>query len=192
MTGEQNAAVVALSRVLADAADVLGTSPEDILVRSLELRSRTDDPSPLPPAFLIRLGHDLEYWADTQGNIERVEDPGGHGGKDNELRLRFEQAGGIGGWTSRYEADESDLSTGETTQLRRHLEDTNFFTLPDEVANGERIPDGYSYTLWIAHGRRNHEVRTYDGTGPHQSPALESLIEWLRQRSPSPGPASRT
>jgi hypothetical protein len=64
--------------------------------------------------------------------------------------------------------------------------------LPDRVANGDPIPDLYEYTVWIAVGRNNREVSTYDGTGPHDSPALAEFISWLRERAPQPGPAAGT
>lgn len=65
MSGKQNAAIVALSRVLDDASAVINAPAEEILVQWLELRSRTEEPSPLPPAFFIQLGDGLSYWADT-------------------------------------------------------------------------------------------------------------------------------
>lgn len=73
--------------------------------------------------------------------------------------------------------------------LRRLVREANFFKLPDQVTNGDPIPDLYDYTIWIAVGRNNREVRTYDGTGPHESPALEKLIDWLKVRAPQPAAA---
>lgn len=77
MDGKQNPAIVALDRVLADAARRLSTSSEDILVQSLEFRSRTEGPTPLPPVFFIHLAQGLDYIADTQGNISLQEVQGG-------------------------------------------------------------------------------------------------------------------
>ena len=188
MDGRQNAALVALSRVLEDASGIVGTPAEDILVESLVLRSRTEEPSPLPPAFFIELGNGLSYWADTQGNISRVD----KSTVDNELRLRFVQEGGLAGWRSEYEADETTLPGSDVAELRRLVEDADFFNLPGQVGNGHPIADLYQYTLWIAVGRNNKEVQTFDGTGPHESPPLETLIGWLRQRAPEPGPIEQT
>jgi hypothetical protein len=184
MDQQQNPALVALSRVLEDASQSSGTSAHEILVQKLELRARTEDPTPLPPVYFITLGNGSDYLVDTQGNILQ----GAGDLTDRELRLRFTQTGGFGGGSSTYEADDSTLSADEANALRRHLEITDFFNLPDEVPNGDPLPDLYSYTLWIAHGRRNREVRTYDGTGPHQRPALAQLIEWLKERAPQPEP----
>jgi hypothetical protein len=185
MSEKQNAALVALSRVLKDASGVINTPAEEILVTSLELRSRTEEPSPLPPAYFVQLGDGLSYWADTQGNVSRVDHPQ----VDNELRLRFIQAGGFPGWRSEYEADETTLPPGDIAELRTLITKVDFFDLPQQVSNGDPIPDLYEYTIWIAVGRNNKEVKTYDGTGPHERPALEKLIDWLKVRAPKPGPA---
>ena len=183
MAQQRNPALTALSLVLEDAAQRSGTPAEDLIVNSLEFRRRTTDPGPLPPVFFITLGNGMEYIADTQGNITPPEEKP-HDLTDRELRVRFTQTGGIGDWSSTWEASDATLSDEEAAHLRQFLTDSNFFDLPVEVANGDRLPDQYSYTLWIAHGRRNREVTTYDGTGPHESPALERLIEWLKERSP--------
>ena len=182
MDQQQNPALAALSLVLDDASRLSGTSARDILVQKLELRAMTDDPTPLPPAYFITLGNGSEYVVDSQGNILQ----GAGDLTDRELQIRFTQTGGIGGWTSTYEADDSTFSADEANYVRQQIEETDFFNLPDEVPNGDAIPDLYSYTIWIAHGRRNREVRTYDGTGPHHSPALQKLIEWFKDRASQP------
>lgn len=71
------------------------------------------------------------------------------------------------------------------------LGESNFFDLPDQVENGEPIPDLFRYTVWVAVGRRNKTITTHDGTGPQASSALMTLIEWLKQRSPAPGPVAQ-
>lgn len=184
MDKDENPALVALARVLADASQRSSTPAADILVQLLELRSRTGDPTPLPPGFFIRLGNGLEYFADTQGNISPMRERR----VDDELRIRFIQQGGLGGWISTFEADETTLPAGDVTEVRQLLGEADFFNLPDEVRNGDPIPDLYSYTLWVAVGRNNKTVTTYDGTGPHENPALETLIGWLKERSQQPLP----
>jgi len=188
MSAQQNAAIVGLARVLEDASTILNTPASEILLNSLELRARTEEPDPLPPAFFIRLTRGLSYWADTQGNISRVTDPP----VDDELRIWFIQEGGQAGWRSEYEADETSLTTNEVTDLRRMISESNFFELPDQVGNGEPIPDFFHYTVWVAVGRRNKTVTTYERTGPQESPALMALFDWLKQRAPAPGPVAQS
>ena len=181
-----NPALKALEIVLENESRASGTPAEDLLVQQLELRAPTDDPSPLPPAYLIRLTNGAEYMVDTQGNLTQIRESGGADLTDRELRVRFTQTGGVAGLTSTYEADVAGLSDEDAERLRQFIDETNFFDLPDEVSNGDPTPDQYTYTLWIAHGRRNRELTTYDGSGPHQSPPLEKLIEWLKERAPGP------
>lgn len=147
-------------------------------MRSLELRSRTEEPSPLPPAYVIELGDGLSCRTDTKGNVRREADS-----VDTELEVRFRQSGGIGGWTSEYHADDSTLSPEDAARVRQFIDDAGFFELAEQVGNGEPIADLYTYTLFLAHGRRNHTVHTYDGTGPHESPALAEFISWLKERA---------
>jgi hypothetical protein len=187
MSAHHNAAIVGLARVLEDASVILDTSAAEILVELLELRARTEEPGPLPPAFFIQLSEGLSYWADTQGNISRVNDRPG----DDGLRIRFVQEGGLVSWRAEYEADEASLTASEVAELRRILDESKFFDLPDQVGNGEPIPDLFRYTVWVAVGRRNKTITTHDGTGLKASPALMTLIEWLKQRSPAPGPVAQ-
>lgn len=187
MSAQQNAAIIGLWRALDDASVILGIPAADILVTSLELRARMEEPAPLPPAFSIQLSEGLSYWADTQGNIRRINGRR----EDDELQIRFTWEGGPAGWRSVYEADETSLMTGEVTELRRMLDEANFFNLPDQVGNGEPIPDLFRYTVWVAVGRRNRAITTYDGTGPHASPPLVTLIEWLKERSAASGPVAQ-
>ena len=182
MAQQMNPAIMALTLVLEDASKHSGTPVDGLIVQKLEFRRRSDDPGPLPPVFFVSLSNGMEYIADTQGNITRT-DRNPRDLIDRELRLRFTQTGGIGGWTTTYVANDGTLTDQEADHLRQFLSDAQFFDLPDEVPNGDPIPDQYTYTLWIAHGRRNREISTYDGTGPHFSPAVKNLITWLQERA---------
>ncbi len=184
MAQQINPAITAISLVLDDASQQSGIPAESLIVQHVEFRRRSEDPGPLPPVFFVTLGNGMEYLADTQGNITRL-DENPRDIMDRELRIRFTQTGGIGGWESSYEADDTTLTDQEADSIRKFLTDAAFFDLPDEVPNGDPIPDQFSYTLWIAHGRRNKEIRTYDGTGPHHSPPLEKMITWLKERASS-------
>jgi hypothetical protein len=135
MDQQQNPALVALSRVLEDASRSSGTSAHEILVQKLELRARTEDPTPLPPVFFITLGNGSDYLVDTQGNILQ----GAGDRTDRELRVRFTQAGGFGGGSSTYEADDSTLSADEVNALRRHLEITDFSIFPTRCLTAIRF-----------------------------------------------------
>jgi len=185
-------AAIAISAVVNDAANVMRVPIDQISVESLEAREWSDSCLGLPqegeacadvitPGYLVVLGDSFVYRTDMRGNIRR-----GTGNTEWELRIHFRQSGGLMGWTSDYHADEASLSAGDVAQLRQFIDETDFFSLPSEVHNGDPIPDLFSYTVFIAHGRRNHTVRTYDGEGPAGSPPLMLLIDWLKERAPAP------
>jgi hypothetical protein len=196
VNGSSHPAAIAISAVVADAANMLRVPVEDIVVEYLEAREWRDSCLELPskgeacldvvtPGYQVALGDGFRYRTDQQGKIRRE-----MVAVDTELHVSFKQTGGIGGWMSEYFADDSTLSPADVQQLRQYIEDTDYFHLPDEVGNGHPIADGYNYDLFLAVGRRNNTVRTYDGSGPPDSPALLELIDWLKQRAPQPGPPS--
>lgn len=189
-------ALLALAAVIADAAGHLRVPVSEISVELLEARQWPDTclglggpdegcGDAVTPGFLVTLGDGFSYRTDLAGAFRREPDR-----TDRELFVRFRQAGGIGGWSSEYAADDTSLSGEEADSIRRFIDEAGFFSLPAEVGNGDPVADGYSYTLFLAHGRRNHTVHTYDGGGPPGSPALMAFIAWLRERAPEPGPVA--
>lgn len=194
MNETSHPAVLALSAVIGDAANLLRIPIDEIAVEYIEAREWPDSCLGLPqdnegcaevvtPGYLVVLSDGFSYRTDMQGNVRRETDT-----LDRELEVHFRQVGGIGGWSSEYDADDSSLSPADAAEIRRFIDSTDFFRLPNEVGNGAPISDMYSYTVSVAHGRRNHKVHTYDGGGPHDSPALAEFIGWLRARTPEPGP----
>lgn len=189
-------AVAALAAVIADAADLLRVPASELAVELLEARQWPDTclglggpdegcGDAITPGYRVTLGDGFAYRTDTTGGIRRETRP-----VDRELLLRFRQVGGIGGWSSELVLDDASLSTEEADSIRRFIDEAGVFELPAEVGNGDPVADGYRYELFIAHGRRNTTVRTWDGSGPAGSPALMAFIAWLRERAPEPGPAT--
>lgn len=194
MDGASHSATVSLSAVITDAANFLRIPVEQIVVEYLEAREWSDSCLGLPqedeacsdvvtPGYLVVLGDGFSYRTDTKGTVRRETAV-----IDTELRVHFRQVGGIGGFSSEYYADDSSLSPADAAHIRQFINDTDFFHLPEQVGNGNHISDGFSYTIFLAHGRRNRTVGTYDGTGPHESPALAEFISWLKAKAPEPGP----
>lgn len=187
-------AVMALASVIEDAANLLRLPVEGIAVEFLESRTWPDSCLGLPTSeevcaevmtsgFLVGIGDGFSYRTDLQGNVRRETET-----VDRELEVHFRQVGGLGGWSSEYHADTSSLSPADAEQVRQFIDITNFFHLPEEVGNGQPIAYMYTYTISVISGRRNHRVRTYDGRGPHESPALEKFVSWLKARAPEPAP----
>ncbi len=196
MDGTTHPAVTALAAAVTDASRLLRVPVETIVVEYLEAKDWPDSCLGLPgeddacadvvtPGFLIILGDGFSYRTDTEGNLRSDT-----GTLDAELRVDFRQVGGIGGWSSGYHADTTSLSPDDLTRLHQFIVDTEFFKLPAEVGNGDPISDMFSYTIFVAHGRRHHSVSTYDGGGPLEYPALGEFLAWLKSRSPEPGAVS--
>ncbi len=194
MGGNIHPAPVALTAVIVDAANLLRVPFENITVEVLEARDWPDSclglaqdgegcADVITPGFIVFLGDGFRYRTDLKGNVRREVDT-----VDTDLHVHFRQVGGIGGWTSEYYDDDASLSPSDAARLRRFIDSTEFFYLADVVGNGEPIPDLYRYSIFLAHGRRNRTVSTYDGSGPHESPPLAELIAWLKARTPEPGP----
>jgi hypothetical protein len=194
MDGTSHPATVALSAVIVDAANLLRVPLREIAVEFLEARDWPDAclglaqdgegcADVITPGFIVFLGDGFRYRTDTKGNVRRETDT-----VDTELHVHFRQVGGIGGWSSEYYGDDASLTPADAARIRRFIESADFFHLPPEVGNGEPISDLYRYTIFLAHGRRNRTVSTYDGSGPHESPSLAEFIAWLKERAPEPGP----
>ena len=194
MDGNIHPATVALAAVIVDAANLLRISFDDITVEVLEARDWPDSclglaqdgegcADVITPGFIVFLGDGFRYRTDLKGNVRREVDT-----IDTDLRGHFRQVGGIGGWTSEYYDDDASLAPADAARLRQFIDSTDFFHLAEVVGNGEPTPDQYRYTIFLAHGRGNRTVSTYDGTGPHESPPLAELIAWLKARAPEPGP----
>lgn len=198
MDGASHPATVALSAAISDAAGLLRVPVDEIVVEHLEYRDWPDSCLGLPqdgdacrdvitPGYLVVLGDGFSYRTDTKGTVRRETDA-----VDAELRVSFRQSGGIGRWSSEYHADDASLSPADAAQIRQFIDDTDFFHLPEQVGNGDPIPDMYSYTIFVAYGRRNRAVSTYDGGGPLERPALADFISWLKAKAPEPAPVPRT
>jgi hypothetical protein len=194
MDATSHSAVLAVAAAVADAANILRVPIDQIVVDYVEARDWRDSCLELPndneacndvvtPGYLVILGDGFRYRTDRQGNVRREPEP-----VDTEVRVYFKQAGGLGGWVSEYFADTATLPPADAQQLRQFIQDSDFFHLPEEVGNGTPLADGYRFTIFLAVGRRNHTVETYEGVGPAESPVLWELITWLQQRAPAPHP----
>ena len=191
-------AVKALSAALADAAGLLRVATEEVALERMTARDWPDsclgaaEPGEVcadvvTPGYAIDLADGFHYHADQRGNIRRAM----HGETpypDTELHVRFTQSGGIGGWTSEWEAHSETLPPDDEVELRHLIEQADFFNVANALPPGGPIPDGFTFTLWIAIGRRNHTVTRYEGVDQGDSAALRELFAWVGARAPRPGP----
>lgn len=137
----------------------------------------------ITPGYRIELAGGHRYRCDREGKV-RSERPRGPG-DDNEIWLKYSVVGGIGGWNTVYETDSDRLAFEDEVELRRLIQDSDFFNLerrePDRV-----IMDRFTRTLVISRGRglRNTVVRG-DGYDPDKdSAALSEFFAWVEARTP--------
>ncbi len=190
-------AIVALTAVLADAANLLRVPSAEIAVAYLEAQDWPDSclglagpdegcADVITPGYRIVLGSPGDgfvYRTDQQGNIRR--EPTGPS-ETGRLHVHFARTGGIGGFRNEVELDTDTLPPDEAQELKRLVEQAGFWNLPEQIDNGQPVADGFSYVIRASIGRRNRTVTTYDGSknGSGQYPGFPELLAWLGGRVP--------
>lgn len=193
-------AIAALSAAIDDASGRLRVPAESIRVEEVQAREWPDSCLGLPaddevctealtPGYRIRLGDGFVYHADQHGTVRqaRRSDPY----PDTELRLRYSVSGGIAGRSTSFETDSWMLSDTEEQELRDLVEAADFFAIRNPMPQSP-VNDGYTYRLWIAVGRREHEVVRGDGIQVEDSEALQNLFAWAHDRTPPLFPEAST
>lgn len=187
----QHPVLTALSAALGDASNLLRVPVEEIAVDAVEAREWPDSCLGLPadgelcadvvtPGYFIRFADGFNYRADQHGNVRRE---GGEPTPDTEIRLRYSVLGGIGGWHSEYETDSRQLTESEERELRRLITAADFFNVKNFPPTSI-VSDGITSRLWIAVGRREHEVVRGDGIKADDTAAMLELAAWAADRTP--------
>jgi hypothetical protein len=194
MDAASNPAMAALAAALQDAAHHKGVSPEVLKVRRLRARLWNDSCLDVPRrneicadvpthGFVIDLEGGLRYHTDEHGRARRARKPEA----GSEIRVRFERDGGPTHGHVEFRADSDTLSIEADEELRQLIEDTDFFNVISGFP-GQSL-DAYTYTIWIAAGRRSHVVM-FNDSDPLPGPKLGPLLEWLTARLPEPNRGS--
>ncbi len=184
--------VTALSAALTDASGLLRVPIEEVVVERIDGVEWPDACLGVPaggescaevvtPGYRIRLADGIVYHADQNGNVRLAR--GGNPRTDTEIRLSYVVSGGIGGWTSKFEIDSAQLTDAEEQELRRLITEADFFDVPN-VEPTTIIMDGFTRRLWIAVGRRNHEVVRGDGIEVDDTAGFRALVAWAEERTP--------
>lgn len=97
------------------------------------------------------------------------------------MHIRMEQTGGFMGRKISLDLDTSDLPADEAETLRQVLDETNFFSLPENLVT-QPVPDELQYVITVETETVVHSVRTSDTTA---STALHALIQNLSQQARS-------
>ncbi|GAA4893246.1 hypothetical protein GCM10025789_07990 [Tessaracoccus lubricantis] len=199
MTATDHPAVVALSSAIKNAANLLRLPMEGIALDGMEARDWPDSclglaeegeacADVITPGYLIRLGDGFTYHADQQGNVRRARGDAPRPDKDvphpdTEIRLRYSVSGGIAGRSTSFETDSYQLTKAEDDELRRLITEADFFDIPNALPESP-VADGITMRLWIAIGRRSHEVVRGDGIDAEDTEAFRALVAWVDARTP--------
>lgn len=184
--------LTALTEALTRTAGMLRVPVEGVRVVSVDATHWPDSCLGLPeegeacadvvvPGYLIRLDDGFTWRADEQGNLRRQRRSEPY--PDTETRLRYSREGGIAGGRTSYETDSWHLSDEEESELLGLIEAADFFNVPTP-ADWQSFPDGIITRLWIARGRRAHEVVRGHGIEVEDTAALQELMAWADRRTP--------
>lgn len=185
-------ALSALSAALQRTADLLRVPVEDVSVLGVEARDWPDSclglggqdeacTDVITPGYLIRLGDGFTFRADQQGGVREAGRSEPYA--DTEIRLRYTVEGGFVGGRTSFETDSEQLSDADEAELRRLVTEADFFDLKN-VLPSSPVADGITSRLWIAVGRRNHEVVRGDGIDVDDTEAFHALVAWAAERTP--------
>ncbi len=89
--------------------------------------------------------------------------------------ITFKRSGGFVGKGLRFQIILNELPSGDASALLRLIEESQFFTLPENLIV-KFNPDEYQYTITVDAGVIYHTVRTNDSTMPA---SLRPLVEEL-------------
>lgn len=197
MTIQSNPLITALEAVLTDASPRLRLPVEEVLVIRVEAARWPDAclglgksgeacAEVMTRGYRIRLRGGTTYRTDLAGNIRlekrtigRPQDAPTH----DELHLHYTVSGGLTGRKDEFETDSSRLTASEARELRSLITDADFFNAP--TGRASEVPDGKTYRLWVAVGRRNRELVRGEGVDIKSSDALKALVAWVEERMPT-------
>lgn len=191
--------LAALTEALTRTAGMLRVPVEGVRVHSVEAAQWPDGCLGLPedgeacaevvtPGYLIRLHDGFTWRADEHGNVRRARRTEPY--PDTEVRLSYSVQGGIGGGYTSYETDSSRLSEQEEAELLDLIEAADFFNVATPLPT-HIVYDGISTRLWIARGRREHQVLRGDGIEAEDTEAFQALVAWAAERTPPMFPRGR-
>lgn len=98
------------------------------------------------------------------------------------MRILFERTGGLMGLKSNLKIDLNELPAGQALTLRTLLDESNFFSLPENPPT-QSTPDGFFYTVTVESKTISHTIKTSDSTAPEElQPLLHELSLMARRR----------
>lgn len=94
-------------------------------------------------------------------------------------QIHFERSSGLVGRTIRYSVNLNDLSEDEAQNLKKMINDANFFEIPEDL-RGSATPDEFHYQVTVDDGTQSHTVRASDTTMPRSLVPLVKELTMLK------------
>jgi hypothetical protein len=187
-------AIVALIAALDNAATELNVPVAEIVVQRLEAQEWPDGclgltesgevcTEALVSGYRIVLqtaDAEISYRTDQQGNVRR--EPAEM--SQDALQIHLERTGGIAGRRDELDLNAANLTDAEASELRRLIEEADFWNLPEEIDEGTAITDGYEYVVTVSDGADSHTASIYGIASLDHSgnQGLWRLVSWLEER----------
>ena len=96
------------------------------------------------------------------------------------MKVCLKRTGGLAGISKQWEIHESALSVKKASELKRHLEKADFFSLPGEIKGSKKMRDGFFYELVVEDEGRKHRVgRCELGV----SKSFYDCLQWIQKTS---------
>jgi hypothetical protein len=91
------------------------------------------------------------------------------------MRIEYERSGGFAGITRSASLSSDTMSASERDTAQRLVDEAAFFELP-ENADGDPMPDGFTYRITVVTTTSSHTVEVNEPNVPAE---LIPLLDWL-------------
>lgn len=184
MSSPQHPAVSALLKVLAEASAGGETASTDF-----ESLTAHQNSTHGVPGYLVSLRGSSPYFVGPDGRVQHLE-AHDRPRMDDEYVLELTKFGGIAGIRQNVKLSEFDgtLTEEDAVTLGKLLEETKFFDIERVDDSGPTINDGFTYTIFVAHGRFNRTVTAAEGRANATLTQLGPLLNWLVPKLPDAFP----
>jgi len=82
------------------------------------------------------------------------------------MQIQFERSGGFAGMRFAATIDTDSLSAEQAEELRKLVNEAQFFELPGSLTSPSPAADQFQYKLTVEDEGRRHTVETTDGAAP--------------------------
>ena len=95
------------------------------------------------------------------------------------MKINFERSGGFAGLKLAFSLDSDSLPADDAAALKKLVEDTDFFNLPEPEA-GRGHPDGFQYAITVEQDGQQRTLRVSENMLPEK---LRPLVNDLSIRA---------